>query len=459
MKKLLLLFFISTFGFSQQPTPGTITDSIQIKYNRGSYALYVPSYYSAEKKWPIIMLFDPSGRGAMAVNRFKEASEKYGFIVACSNNVKNGTYQESLNIARAFYEDVIENHSVDTNALFLGGFSGGARLASAIAVISNKIKGVIVCGASFANTDNFMPKENDFMYVGLVGDEDFNYREMQSAKVYLDKLKFDSELIVFPGGHTWPSEQYVNKAVRTLALKAMTRNVLPKNETKIAEFFAEDLAYNKSLVQLGESYKAYNDLDELKQDYRFYVENDTLKTLQKEVKNTKEFRTQRASMYEIDQVEPSFYSDYLNYLPQDVASGELESLGYWEKEIKTIKKDYVNATVIEKQKMGKRLLNFLDIISTELGTSYDEKLQIDNLLYINIFKTFITPENPDPYLKILKFTVQKGEYGMALFYLEKLLDTGFKDTERLNAQEGISLLRIQPEYNEVLETYGLKTMY
>ena len=46
-----------------------------------SYALYLPSNYTPDRKWPVLYAFDPGARGSVPVERFKEAAEKYGWIV------------------------------------------------------------------------------------------------------------------------------------------------------------------------------------------------------------------------------------------------------------------------------------------------------------------------------------------------------------------------------------------
>src|SRR5260370_14037602 len=57
-----------------------------------SYALYVPSHYTREKRWPIVYAFDPFARGSMPVELMKDAAERYGYIVAGSNNSHNGLW-------------------------------------------------------------------------------------------------------------------------------------------------------------------------------------------------------------------------------------------------------------------------------------------------------------------------------------------------------------------------------
>src|ERR1044071_9914183 len=54
-----------------------------------SYALYLPSNYTPDRKWPVLYAFDPGARGRIPVERFKEAAEKGGWSPRGSNNLPN----------------------------------------------------------------------------------------------------------------------------------------------------------------------------------------------------------------------------------------------------------------------------------------------------------------------------------------------------------------------------------
>ena len=57
--------------------------------------LYLPPGYSESKRWPIVYAFDPGARGNVPVERYQAAAAKYGYIVAGSNNSRNGSWQVS----------------------------------------------------------------------------------------------------------------------------------------------------------------------------------------------------------------------------------------------------------------------------------------------------------------------------------------------------------------------------
>src|SRR5438309_11991587 len=77
--------------FDIQKDKGTVVSRLACHDDPAqSYALYLPSKYSPDRRWPVLYAFDPFARGKTAVEVYKLAAEKYGYIVAASNNSKNG---------------------------------------------------------------------------------------------------------------------------------------------------------------------------------------------------------------------------------------------------------------------------------------------------------------------------------------------------------------------------------
>ena len=98
-----------------------------------SYALYLPSNYTPDRKWPILYALDPGVRGKTPVERFKEAAEKYGWILAGSNNSRNGPWRRAADAWSAMTKDTQQRFSIDDDRVYATGFSGGARMALQIA--------------------------------------------------------------------------------------------------------------------------------------------------------------------------------------------------------------------------------------------------------------------------------------------------------------------------------------
>src|SRR5262245_33774455 len=90
-----------------------------------SYALYLPPNYAPDRQWPILYAFDPGARGVRPVERFKDAAERYGYIVVGSNNSRNGPGVPLTEIIRALFDDTQARFPIDQKRVYTTGFSGG----------------------------------------------------------------------------------------------------------------------------------------------------------------------------------------------------------------------------------------------------------------------------------------------------------------------------------------------
>jgi len=74
---------------------GEVIDTVRCDHKpEQSYALYIPSTYIDSLPTPVIYIFEPGARGKLPVNLYHDIADKYGFILACSNNSRNGPIQE-----------------------------------------------------------------------------------------------------------------------------------------------------------------------------------------------------------------------------------------------------------------------------------------------------------------------------------------------------------------------------
>jgi hypothetical protein len=193
-----------------------------------SYALYLPSNYSPGQAWPLLIGFHPAARGRAIVDTYRVAAEKYGFIVAASNNSRNGPWDVSIAAVNAMSADLEQRFTVDTNRLYLTGHSGGTRVAMQVAVESKIVAGVIASSAGFA--DSKPRKSLSFVVFGTAGTEDFNYIELRM----LDRtLTTPHRVAIFEGGHTLPPADVALEAIEWLELQAMKSKRRPRDEALI----------------------------------------------------------------------------------------------------------------------------------------------------------------------------------------------------------------------------------
>jgi dienelactone hydrolase len=219
-----------------------------------SYAIYLPPGYTRDRPWPIIYGFDPGARGLMAVKIFREAAERFGYIVVASNNARNGSWKIIEDAARAMVTDTHRRLNIDPRRRYTTGFSGGARAASVVAQ-AFKFTGVIACGAGLP--EGGLSGKTDFVYFGAAGFEDFNYSEVQDATRAWAGRKLPQRFAVFDGGHAWFPPRVATEAVAWLELQAMRAGLRPRDDAFIRTVFDQQMQAAATRSEPGQAYHDY----------------------------------------------------------------------------------------------------------------------------------------------------------------------------------------------------------
>jgi dienelactone hydrolase len=238
---LLLALLTPGTGLTQDLPRGQVVDDVPAVDDQAQrFALYLPSTFRADRSWPLILAFDAGGRGRRAVERYQAAAERYGYIVAGSNNSRNGPWKRSLDAAKAMTADLTGRFPVDLKRIYTAGMSGGARVAMMVAlhpeVIAGRVRpeiaGVLASSAGFPSGE--FRESVGFPVFGTVGTEDFNYQEMTD----LDQtLKSPHRVVVFEGGHTWLSSELATEAIEWMEIQAMSSGMRPPDQTVIDDVF------------------------------------------------------------------------------------------------------------------------------------------------------------------------------------------------------------------------------
>ena len=206
-----------------------------------TYALYLPSDYAPDKKWPILYALDAGARGSLPVQRFQDAAEKYGYILAGSNNSRNGPIKVVEDAVNALVDDTGSRFSLDPQRIYLAGFSGGARAAILVGLaLKGKVAGIIACGAGFPPA--LQPTASiPFALFVTVGSEDFYFPELRELDRTLDGFRVPHELETFAGGHEWPPEAVCAHAIEWLELQAMKSGIRGKDVSLVERIHAKTI--------------------------------------------------------------------------------------------------------------------------------------------------------------------------------------------------------------------------
>jgi dienelactone hydrolase len=224
-------------SFAQDLPKGQIIDDVKCTADATqSYALYIPSNYTPDKKWNLLMAFDARARGRAPVERYQAAAEKFGYIVAGSNNSRNGPTPVSMKAARAMEADLKARFSIDEKRIYAAGQSGGARFVLDMVMNAKEgaYAGVIPSSAGFPRNAGSQ-LELPFAVFGTAGTEDFNYlelRRMERSVLTAHRVR------IFQGGHTWLPGELAVEALEWMEVQAMRTGTRPRDEAMIDKLFA-----------------------------------------------------------------------------------------------------------------------------------------------------------------------------------------------------------------------------
>jgi hypothetical protein len=218
----------------QELPRGVVIDAVTVPDDPAqSYALYLPSDYTPDRTWNLLLAFHPAARGVAFVETYRAAAERYGYIVAGSNNARNGSWDTITRAVRAMSRDVGRRFAVDAARVYLTGHSGGARVAMEIALGKNEVAGVIASSAGFP--DARPRKSVRFPIFATAGVDDFNYLELKRLDA---ALATPHRLVVFDGGHVLPPETVAREAIEWLEIQGMRDGRRSRDATLADALFA-----------------------------------------------------------------------------------------------------------------------------------------------------------------------------------------------------------------------------
>lgn len=458
-KKILFLFFFLSFFsqavlFPQVPVRDQIIDTVKCRNDMSqSYALYLPAQYDNKKSWPVILIFDPGARGKTGVNTFIEAARKYGFILACSNNSRNGRLTDNFTSADAMLRDVETYFSIDQKRIYAAGFSGGSRFAMALAVMEKRISGVIGCGAGLPNDRSYNPSGNSgFLYYGLAGTRDMNYIEMHDLMDFFNnQTRVVSYLRTFPGGHQWPGADLITDAVEWLILQSMIRKEIPADQSFISIVENKTQSLINSMLSSGSMTDALRYIRSAERDFQGTPFATRLTILLSDPEKSSDYQKATRNWNKMVSGEQERKEKYLNYLGDILNSGSVPDSAsvWWQNETRGLVRirDKGNP---ENSQMASRVLNFISILCSEQGTSFYRNRNYDLSAFLFGICTLSDSENPANYYNLARSLAPSGKLKQSLDALTESVNHGFNSRKTIEADPAFMAIRNDTRYKALI---------
>jgi pimeloyl-ACP methyl ester carboxylesterase len=246
-------------GSSPQPARGVLVEHVSCPGDSTqTYTLYLPSTYQTSREWPLLLVFDPGARAARAAEVFREAAERFGWIIAASENSRNGPWEPTLRAVNAMWPALLGGYAVDQRRVYTAGHSGGATVAWLVAQQTGQIAGVIASGQP--NPESQVAKGKQFAWFGSAGHSDFNFLQVKNIDVALEDAKGTHRVEFFDGGHQWPPSDIALRALGWMEVVAMKDGRRPRDLDLAKAILAEDISRARALEERGlltEAWRSY----------------------------------------------------------------------------------------------------------------------------------------------------------------------------------------------------------
>ncbi|HET7206558.1 MAG TPA: hypothetical protein VFI95_08260 [Terriglobales bacterium] len=330
------------------------------------YALYLPGSFTANRKWPIIYVFDPLGRGAVAVETIRAAAEQYGYIVVASNNSRNGPQGGSAEAAQAMWVDTQQRFPIDQVRRYFAGMSGGARVATSLGLSCyGCVAGVIANAAGFPS--GVIPtKTMRFAYFAAVGDADMNYSEFVELRPRLDEAGARYLIRTFDGAHGWAPAEVWSEALNWMDIQAMAIGLASRDSARIQKTLNDELERARGWEAKHELLSALREYQAIARNFAGLADTSAAKNRAAELSKEKEVARQAKQEHE-DILEQDRLTSEASRQMEAVGSQDLDGAAFMQlrNQIASLKGDAAHASKDRERVVRKRAFDALVIQAVE----------------------------------------------------------------------------------------------
>ena len=436
-----------------------------------SYALYLPSNYDAGRKWPVLYAFDPAARGKLPVERFRDAAERFGWIVVGSNNSRNAAIQSSIEAWNAITRDTTERFSIDDRRAYAAGFSGGARVSLLFATQCNDcLAGVIAGGAGFP--EGMEPSaQMRFALFSSAGTEDFNFPEVKLLEEKLTRANIPHQIETFEGRHEWLPSSVAFDALAWMELIAMKSGLRPRDEKFVETRWNERLKQARELENANRVYDAYQIYLELSssfKDLRNVAEadsrlsqlrnsrevRDAIRDEQQQIKRQKELEGQIISLIAASE-RVKLQDDNAGAVrnAQSNADESLDAHTRLQGVLTELRRQSKAEQDSPNRRVARRVISGQYIGLFERGSNaLQNQKRYDEAVRFFTLATEVDPDRAGGFYYLAWTYSAKGEKKKSLKALQTAVEKGFSDAAALDNNKAFDSLRDDPQYQKIVST-------
>ena len=454
---MILTFLLLASGLfaEQRIATGELVDPVPSAYDpKQTHALYVPSNYTPDKKWPILFCYEARGRGKIPVELFREAAERYGWIIFSSNHSRSDDPNApNLEVLNAMWSDSHKWFSLDERRIYATGFSGGARLAWGMGYIFPKsTAGVIGVGAG-SHEARPPSKETAFVWYGIAGNKDFNYIEMRKLDQQLEALQIPGRTEFFDGGHEWPPAEYCTRAIEWMELQAMKRDRRPRDPVWLQHQYESRLAEARKLESSSNLFEAYEKYQHLKADFAGLLDLGDLPGKITTLSNNELIKKALAERQKRDEKELKHLNSFFQTLGGFRNSSEILTIPKLKSDLRIsqFQKEASKNGQTEDGILAQRLLEYIFVqTSFYLPEYFLEKKDFKRAIVSLSIASEIHNEYPWIWCNLAVAYIGDGNKKKTMENLQMAIDRGYKNRKWIDEEKSFDPIRNDPEFQKLL---------
>lgn len=447
-----LALLLAVPALSADLPKGKVVDKVECAATPGeTYALYLPSGYTADRAWPVLYILDPRARGALAAEKFRAAAEKHGYILASSNSSQSDVAGDpNTKAMRALWTDTHSRFHIDDRRAYAAGFSGTVRAVINLArAVPGTLAGIVGAGAGYPF--EAPPRKGDpFVFFGTIGDKDFNWYEMMDLEPRLVSAGVTHRIETFEGIHQWPPEPLAVRALDWMELQAMKAGTRAKDPALVEALWKDALERARAAESAGDLFQAHRVWSGAGADFAGL--RDTAEATGKAAALAANPALQR----EIKDREARLKKDkeFLAKAPQALgglnASSAVSAL-----KIHDLRKRAKSGATADERLSAQRVLNTLSVqTGFYLPQQQTANKQWDRAIFFLTVAAEIDPEDASVFYSRAAAYAQKGDRKRAVADLRKAVEKGYKDLPALEKDAAFDSVRQDDGYKEVVRFLG-----
>ena len=401
------------------------------------YSVYYPTLFSSKEKFPILILFDPHGDPDLPLEKYKSLANDYDFILIASKESKNGnSAEQTANIIQSMLFQCRLLEKVDTNQIFAGGFSGGARVASMLALSSPSVKGLVVCGAGLpAGSWTGVPPH---LVVGIAGNSDMNLSEILNFKTQDPRMMSRYQTIRFSGEHAWPPASVMENAFIAFTAIAQRDRFTEVNTKQLESGLAFLKHQSDSISNVIEKVELYKNMVK---NFQGMLNTTQVETSLQKLMNSIEYKQALSVESEFKQIESKNRDYFLRAL------GAKDTL-WWRTEFQRWESTNAGKSPQAFEDMKNRVRGVISLSTYMSLNRAISALHKEQSAYFSSIYRLVDPKNNEAWYLSSVSAAMDGNRDDCIRFLDEAIKNGFHDVSRCRTEPAFMSLQSDSQFQE-----------